>query len=217
MQWAKLPISVDEFAAKVSAQREPFKHCELLPGVSTLLHNLSKRVSTHLHLAIASSAERDFFKLKTDKFHEVLSVISEDHRTFGDDAIMAGCKGKPAPDIFAKTLKRINDSLGLDERPIEPEECLVFEDSTAGVEAGRNAGMRVAWVPHSGLLEVYQGREGVVLNGMLYGNYEDSHETRAESGQLVDSDLLKSMDGRATLVTSLEDFPYQYYGLDLQQ
>ena len=217
MQWAKLPISVDEFAAKVGAQREPFKHCKLLPGVSTLLHNLSKRVSSPLHLAIASSAEKDFFKLKTDSFQEVLSVIPDNHRIFGHDAIMAGCKGKPAPDIFVKTLKRVNDSLGADERPIGPEECLVFEDSTAGVEAGCRAGMRVAWVPHSGLLEVYRGREGVVLNGMLEENYEDPHEARVESGQLVNSDLLKSMDGRATLVTSLEAFPYGYYGLDLQQ
>ena len=217
MQWAKLPISVDELAAKVGAQREPFKHCELLPGASTLLHNLSKRVSSPLHLAIASSAERDFFKLKTDKFQEVLSVIPDDHRIFGDDAIMAGCEGKPAPDIFVKTLKRINDSLGADERPIEPEECIVFEDSTAGVEAGRRAGMRVAWVPHPGLLEVYKGREGVVLNGMLEENYKHSNEAKVERGQLADGDLLKSMDGRATLVTSLENFPYDYYGLDLQQ
>lgn len=217
MQWAKLPISVDEFAAKVGAQRKPFRHCELLPGVSTLLHNLSKAVSSQLHLAIASSAERDFFKLKTDKFQEVLSVIPEDHRIFGDDAIMAGCKGKPAPDIFMKTLHRINDSLGAHERPIGPEECLVFEDSTAGVEAGRRAGMRVAWVPHPGLLEVYRGREGVVLNGMLDGNNGDSHEGRAELGQLADIHLQKSMDGRATLVTNLENFPYGYHGLDLQQ
>ena len=216
MQWAKLPISVDEFAAKVGAQRDPFRHCKLLPGVSILLQILSKHVSSPLHLAIASSAERDFFELKTDKIQEVLSVIPDDHRIFGDDVIMAGCKGKPAPDIFVKTLQRINELLGMDKRPIEPEECLVFEDSTAGVEAGRRAGMRVAWVPHPGLLKVYQGREGIITNGMLEENYEDSHEVGLELGQPVGSDLLISTDGRATLVTSLEGFPYEYYEIDIQ-
>ena len=216
MEWAKLPISVDEFAAKIGAQRDPFKHCELLPGVSDLLDKLCSRVSAPLHLAIASSAERDFFKLKTDKFQEVLRVIPEDHRIFGDDAIMSGCKGKPAPDIFVQALKRINDSLGLEERSIEPLECLVFEDSTAGVEAGRRAGMRVAWVPHPGLLEVYKGREEDVLSGILDEHGKEPLEHSLESGQLSGSDLPVSMDGRAELVTKLEDFPYKHYGIYLQ-
>lgn len=216
MEWAKLPISVDEFAAKVGAQRDPFKHCELLPGVSVLLHNLSNRVSAPLHLAIASSAERDFFKLKTDKFQEVLRVIPEDHRIFGDDAIMSGCKGKPAPDIFVQALKRINDSLGVEERSIEPVECLVFEDSTAGVEAGRRAGMRVAWVPHPGLLEVYKGTEDVVLGGILDKHGKEPYDHSLQLGQLSGSDLPISTDGRAELVTKLEGFPYEHFGIYLR-
>ena len=226
MQWANLPISVEEFQAKVNAQRAPFKNCELLPGVHQLLHNLSqkRRVESPffwLHLAIASSAERDFFKLKTDRFQSVLGVIPEHHRVFGDDPSMAACKGKPAPDIFLQCLKRINDSLGgADEQQqqIQPEQCLVFEDSTAGVQAGRAAGMRVAWVPHPGLLEVYQGREEMVLGGLLddengatmvagASRSTSESDTKKKRGSIV------SEDGRARLVTSLEDFPYAYYGL----
>lgn len=43
-------------------------------------------------------------------------------------------KGKPSPDIFLK----VADDLG-----IRPENCLVFEDTHAGVLAAKNAGMRV--------------------------------------------------------------------------
>ncbi|WP_457300530.1 HAD family hydrolase, partial [Phyllobacterium sp. P5_D12] len=42
--------------------------------------------------------------------------------------------GKPAPDLFllaAKTMK------------VEPKDCLVIEDSPAGIEAAKSAGMRV--------------------------------------------------------------------------
>ena len=214
MRWATLPISVDEFQAKVSAQRDPFQNCSLLPGVPTLLHNLSEHVKSPVHLAIASSAERDFFKLKTDRFQSVLSVIPEHHRLFGDDPSMAGCKGKPAPDIFLQTLQRINDSLGADDQQqIQPDQCLVFEDSTAGVEAGRAAGMRVVWVPHPGLLEVYKGREEMVLSGLLD---ENGGSPASSEGGIEKRGSVISKDGRAMRVTGLEDFPYAYYGLSIR-
>ena len=41
--------------------------------------------------------------------------------------------GKPAPDIFLETAKRLNTS---------PDDCVVIEDSSAGVRAGKAAGMR---------------------------------------------------------------------------
>lgn len=83
--------------------------------------------------------------------------MPDERRIFGNDEAMVGKKGKPAPDIFLLALQRINDALDQSEAPIVPDECLVFEDSTAGVEAGLNAGMRVAWVPHPELLNVYGG------------------------------------------------------------
>ncbi|KAG5437477.1 hypothetical protein PCANB_000905 [Pneumocystis canis] len=72
--------------------------------------------------------------------------------------------GKPAPDIYLVSLQMINDERkSKNLEPLTPEECLVFgnhdsldlvlpsklflEDSIAGVQAGRSAGMRVVWVP----------------------------------------------------------------------
>jgi beta-phosphoglucomutase len=43
-------------------------------------------------------------------------------------------KGKPDPEIFLKTAQALN---------IPAENCIVFEDSTSGVEAGKAAGMKV--------------------------------------------------------------------------
>jgi beta-phosphoglucomutase-like phosphatase (HAD superfamily) len=43
-------------------------------------------------------------------------------------------RGKPAPDLFLHAARQMN---------VRPEECLVIEDSIAGVQAARAAGMRV--------------------------------------------------------------------------
>ncbi len=54
--------------------------------------------------------------------------------------IMTGCdveRGKPAPDIYLA----VAEGLG-----VKPENCLVFEDIVPGIQAGRNAGMRVCAV-----------------------------------------------------------------------
>ena len=47
-------------------------------------------------------------------------------------------KGKPAPDIFLVAAEAIG---------IAPEHCLAFEDSVAGTQSARAAGMTVVTVP----------------------------------------------------------------------
>jgi HAD superfamily hydrolase (TIGR01509 family) len=57
------------------------------------------------------------------------------------DAIACGDEvehSKPAPDLFLLTTQRLG---------IAPDQCLVFEDSEAGVRAARAAGMEVIIVP----------------------------------------------------------------------
>lgn len=125
------------------------------------------------------------------------------------------------PDVFLLALERINAHLELGEREVRPEECLVFEDSVAGVEAGRRAGMRVCWVPHKGLREVWRGREGEVLEGkseevdngkhvksMLDGKQKDKH--------FKEQSHLFSGDDWAEMLMSLEDFDYEHYGIRLK-
>ncbi len=45
--------------------------------------------------------------------------------------------GKPAPDIYLECARQCG---------VKPEECLVFEDIIAGIQAGHNAGMKVCAV-----------------------------------------------------------------------
>lgn len=90
-----------------------------------------------------------------------------------------------------------------------PEECLVFEDSVPGVEAGRRAGMRVVWCPHPELLKEYKGREAEVLAGVANARKDDDND---EGGE--DAGRMGVIgDGWATRVTTLEGFDYGRYGI----
>jgi pseudouridine 5'-phosphatase len=136
-------------------------------------------------------------------------------------------KGKPAPDIFLLALGTINDMLvASGQSEIHPEECLVFEDSVPGVEAGRRAGMQVAWCPHEELLGEYKGREAQVLAG-LTGEYEDDGSQDDKEWEQMRDEWIKQGreharvtgkpgeldDGWAFLYDSLKNFPLDYYGI----
>jgi beta-phosphoglucomutase len=62
-------------------------------------------------------------------------------------------KAKPDPEVFL---------LGAAKLGLSPEECIVFEDAAAGVEAGKLAGMRVVGI---GKLEVLN-RADLVIKGL---------------------------------------------------
>lgn len=46
-------------------------------------------------------------------------------------------RGKPAPDPFLEAARRLG---------VQPEKCLVFEDTVTGIEAATAAGMQSVWV-----------------------------------------------------------------------
>jgi HAD superfamily hydrolase (TIGR01509 family) len=52
----------------------------------------------------------------------------------GDEVV----QGKPAPDIFLAAAAKLGTA---------PANCLVLEDSSAGIQAAHAAGMRAVWVP----------------------------------------------------------------------
>lgn len=220
LDWAQLPITYDEWTAKISAQYALFKTCTPLPGVPKLLSNLSKAAPA-VHLAIASSATTTTFKIKTAHLPNITSAFPQECRVFGDDAAMSDAKKKPMPDVFFLALGKINAHLGHGEREVKAEECLVFEDSVAGVEAGRRAGMRVCWVPHKGLREVWKGREGKVLEGKSE-EVDDEKDVNVKVGveqkgeQVGEPSQLWSEDGWAEMLMSLERFDYQYYSIRLK-
>jgi len=96
------------------------------PGAIELLDLLDER---RIPKALATSSPRE---LARPCLGDLLSRF--DAIAFGDEVEHA----KPAPDLFLLASKRLR---------IAPPDCLVLEDSEAGVRAARAAGMNVIMVP----------------------------------------------------------------------
>ncbi len=86
-------------------------------------------------MAVATSSTRSKFALKTQGHSELFKSFQS--ITCGDDAGIV--KGKPAPDLFLEARRKLGSP--------PSENCLVFEDALNGIEAARNAGMPVIWIP----------------------------------------------------------------------
>jgi pseudouridine-5'-monophosphatase len=208
--WAQLPCTAAEFQEKNSAlQRIHFPSTAPLPGVEDLLKKLgAAQEAGKTELALATSSHRANFELKTGHLQGLFVPFRAENRVLGDDQRIPKGRGKPAPDIYLLALETINvrrRKTG-EGKDIKPEECLVFEDSVPGVEAGRRAGMQVVWCPHPGLLNEYAGREDQVLAGLM-------GEHKGEEGD--DVAVGKIGDGWAVLLKTLEDFPYEKFGIEV--
>lgn len=216
--WAKLPISMEQFMAEQrELQTKLFPNCQPLPGVMDLLKELKER---GVHMALATSSHAGNFKLKSAHLGSLFEYFAPEHQVLGDDPRIPSGRGKPAPDIYLLALSTLNDTLtARGEKPIEPEECLVFEDSVPGVESGRRAGMQTVWVPHPELLNEYKGREKEVLAGLTGEHKEDEakelqkSESEVAEGKKTVGQPGKIDDGWGRRLESLEKFPYESYGI----
>ncbi|WP_432665793.1 HAD family phosphatase [Wukongibacter baidiensis] len=76
--------------------------------------------------------------LGTSNSRELAIEVLKKHDIYKHfDTIRTSCeveKGKPHPDVFLKAAEDLN---------VKPDECIVFEDTYAGVLAAKRAGMRV--------------------------------------------------------------------------
>ncbi|KAF2759020.1 HAD-like protein [Pseudovirgaria hyperparasitica] len=208
LKYANLDMTVEEWNALVKPHTSLFTKCQPLPGVPELLHNLTTRVQPPLQVAIASSSNSELFKLKTGHLPEVSEPIPPERRVFGSDPEMEGKSKKPAPDLFLIALGRLNKLSNA--APIAPEECLVFEDSIAGVEAARKAGMRVVFVPHPGLQDVARGHEEDIMNGTLHTGLTLEP---VEDAPAIETGM--SRDGWAEMIPSMKAFSFERYGIRL--
>lgn len=206
--WAKLDIPREQYGREQRTEQEKhFPQCRPLPGVETLMETLRAARSKDGHpmqLALATSSEKYNFDLKTSNpdTKKVMDLFENRHRVLGDDLRIPKGNGKPYPDIYLVALQTINNTLPENVPKILPEECLVFEDSVIGVEAGRRAGAQVVWVPHEQIVEQYKGQESEVLAGRI-NLVEIGNE--AQLGQVG--------DGWGKQLPSLESFPYAQYGI----
>ncbi|WP_455379700.1 HAD family hydrolase [Petrachloros mirabilis] len=107
---------------------------EFFPGVSDFV----KAAKSRYRLAVASGGRRE--QIDAALAHTPISGDFEPIISAEDCPI-----GKPDPAIYRTTLERLNAAQGAAD-PIAPAECLVIEDSLAGIRSARAAGMRVLGV-----------------------------------------------------------------------
>ncbi|KAK6515132.1 hypothetical protein TWF506_007477 [Arthrobotrys conoides] len=226
--WANLPLSQEEYLSEVRLLQESyFPTTQVLPGVLSLLNTL-KTSPSKPYIALATSSNSFSYNLKTKHLQETLfSYFAEEMIIKGDDPRIKSGRGKPAPDIYLLALDRINARREKDmlekgasrdqilATKILPMECLVFEDSVPGVEAGRRAGMRCVWIPHDGLREHYNGQEGEVLAGLTgEGKYlDEEHGINSRTDVKEGVVLRKVDDGWGETRGSLEGFDFDRYGI----
>ena len=97
------------------------------------LPQLVEKLSQRFSLSVASGS-----------LHPVIDVVLEleDLRRFFPTVVSVEdvLKGKPAPDIFLRAAEGMN---------VKPDKICVIEDSAAGVQAGKSAGMSVIAITNS--------------------------------------------------------------------
>jgi HAD superfamily hydrolase (TIGR01509 family) len=154
----QLPLTAEEYLVERNQLLYPlYSTAQILPGTVELVQHLAEH---HIPQAIASSSSRHNFAMKTVNHQEWLKLF--EITTLGDDPAIK--QGKPAPDIFLLAAKRLKAN---------PEQCLVFEDSVAGMEAAIAAGMSVVVIPDAVFDRQLFTAADQVLDSMMDFNPQD--------------------------------------------
>lgn len=123
----QLPLSVEEYLEERSTLlSQLFVNAPAMPGVQAWLGQLQ---SCQLPIAVGTSSVRSLCHIKWAP-HPWLRELQP--FVCGDDPAVR--KRKPEPDIFLVAAERLG---------MAAHDCVVFEDSPAGVTAARRAGMQV--------------------------------------------------------------------------
>lgn len=104
---------------------------EILPGVTQFLAELR---SNNIRIALGSASKNAPLILDRIQLSSQFDVIVDGNSV---------SKAKPDPEVFLK---------GAELLQVKPDECLVFEDAQAGIEAALNGGMHVIGVGSSDIL-----------------------------------------------------------------
>ncbi|OUD14077.1 HAD-IA family hydrolase [Thioflexithrix psekupsensis] len=141
----QLPLSIAEYVEQRDRRlRDYFPHAQAMPGAVALTASLRARAIPH---AIATSSPSESFGLKMQQHQAWLQQFAA--VICGDSAGIRALK--PAPDVFLAAAAAMN---------APPAHCLVFEDSPAGIQAAKAAGMFVVALTDSVYNpEIYQAAD----------------------------------------------------------
>ena len=104
---------------------------DILPGVETFLKDAKAK---GYQIALGSASKNSLLILDRIKLTPVFDAIVDGTKV---------SKAKPDPEVFTK---------GAEELRLRYEDCLVFEDSEAGIEAAHKAGMKAIGIGTKELL-----------------------------------------------------------------
>ena len=125
-------VPLDDIRARKQTLLDGFYASEdiaLMPGALELLEVLHER-RTPRAVATSTLSEAAHRKLRRTGLHHRFDAV-----VCGDEV----AHGKPAPDIFLEAARRLH---------VDPSNCVVIEDSEAGVRAAHAAGAPVLMVPN---------------------------------------------------------------------
>ena len=113
---------------KEALYRDTYGHLlEPLPGLHLFLEQLKAK---NIPLGLATMGDQNNLELTLKQ----LEITSYFHSTTGGDQVT---QGKPHPEIFLRAAEKIG---------IDPNDCLVFEDTLSGITAAQAAGMEVVGI-----------------------------------------------------------------------
>lgn len=137
---------------KEAIYRELYRpHLRLLPGLEKLLREAAAR-NIPLALATAGDWPNIEFTLDGCDVRALFPVVVS-----GEDVT----RGKPDPEVFTKTAAQLG---------LAPRDCLVLEDSPAGVEAARRGGMKCVVINAMAPREAFGDTDHVLC---FAGDYHD--------------------------------------------
>ncbi len=127
LEWGKISLSQAEFMEQMALKNDNYLSYistmtkkDLLPGVSNVIDYLSEN---KIPFALGSASKNARIILeKTGLIQRFNAVVD------GNDVT----KAKPNPEVFLIAASKLK---------IEPENCVVFEDSVAGIQAANTAEM----------------------------------------------------------------------------
>jgi len=143
-----------EFAAQKNKQYVEFiskiDTSEILPGVTEFLESAK---AAGLKLALGSNSKNAPLILDRTGLEHYFDAVIDGNKLV---------KAKPNPEVFLKGAAGVE---------ADPEECVVFEDAAAGIEAAKNAGMKAIGIGDPDVLSeadtAVPGFDGLTLDELL--------------------------------------------------
>lgn len=138
LEWANVTISQDQFNKMTYEKNEDYLEYvrkmtkdDILPGVYDFIENLKQ---SGYPIGLGSASKNAMHILERVELLKMFDAIVDGNSV---------TKAKPDPEVFLNASKLLN---------VNPQDCIVFEDSEAGIQAANFANMTSIGIGNSSIL-----------------------------------------------------------------